>query len=196
MFRALQVRPAVKWLAFGTVLAFFFNLYATQILNESYAASLFPVPYFEAQLSFDASRLKGWYAYLMERNTLGLYVQTQNIDFIFIVSVLALHFLALMWVSRLFSVGSRLRRWMVAAALLSSLAPLFDALENLVSYVMLGDPARFADGWALLYSSFAAAKFAMFTFAYVAGALGIVVGLAQLVRRRLAERNGKREGAR
>ena len=35
----------------------------------------------------------------------------------------------------------------------------FDALENLVSFVMLADPQGFADGLALPYSTFAVAKF-------------------------------------
>ncbi len=191
MIQQLESRPSTTWLVVGTVLALVFNTYATQILNASYAKSLFPVPYFEAQLSFDADKLKGWYAYLADHGTLGAYVQTQNIDFVFIVSVLMLHGLALLLISRLFTEGSRLRRWMVVAAVLSALAPLFDALENAVSYVMLASPIEFADGWALVYSSLAAAKFAMFTFAYAVAAVGAVVGLALRGRALLAERGSQ-----
>jgi len=42
---------------------------------------------------------------------------------------------------------------MIAAALLSALAPAFDALQNAVSYLMLANPLDFADGLALPYSS-------------------------------------------
>lgn len=191
MIRRLDNQPATVWLAVGTLVAVAFNTFATQILNASYAKSLFPVPYFEAQLSFDAAKLKAWYAYLVDHGTLGTYVQTQHIDFVFIVSVLMLHGLALLLISRLFDEGSRLRRWMVVAALLSVLAPLFDALENLVSYVMLANPTDFAEGWAMVYSSFAASKFAMFSFAYVAAALGTVLGLVLRGKALLAGRGSR-----
>jgi hypothetical protein len=190
MIRPLQEKPTTRWLAAGTVLAYVFNFFASQWLNASYARSLFPVPYFEAQLSFDAAKIKGWYAYLMEHNTLDVYVQTQNIDFLFIASVLVLHFVALLLISRLFASGSRARRWLVWAAVLSASAPLFDALENAVSYVMLANPTQFADGWALLYSSFAAAKFAGFTLAYLVAALGLAAGLLAQVQARWSARSG------
>ena len=191
MIRPLNQQPATRWLAVGTFVAFVFNTIATQILNASYAKSLFPVPYFEAQLSFDAAKLKGWYAYLVDHGTLNAYVQTQNIDFIFIASVLMLHVLALLLISRLFVEGSLLRRWMVVAAMLSALAPLFDALENAVSFVMLANPTGFADGWAMVYSTFAAAKFAMFTFAYLVAAAGVVVGLVLRGRALVAGRGSR-----
>lgn len=190
MIQQLVNQTTTRWLAVGTVVAFGFNAFATQILNASYAKSKFPVPYFEAQLSFDASKLKAWYAYLVDRGTLGAYVQTQHIDFVFIASVLVLHVLGLLLISRLFAKESRAHRWMVGAALLSALAPLLDALENAVSYVMLANPTGFADGWAWIYSGFAAGKFAMFTFAYAAAAVGIVLGIvkhgiASIAKRRL-----------
>jgi hypothetical protein len=191
MIKQLDNQPTARWLAVGTAVAFAFNAFATKILDASYAKSRFPVPYYEAQLSFDASKLKGWYAYLADQGTLGTYLQTQNIDFVFIVSVLMLHVLALLLISRLFTEGSRLRRWMIVAALLSTLAPLLDAFENAVSYVMLANPTNFADGWALVYSSFAAGKFAMFTFAYAAAAVGILVGVILRGRSLLANRGSR-----
>ena len=63
---------------------------------------------------------------------------------------------------------------MLWAALLSPLAPILDALENLVSFVMLSQPLSFEPALALIYSALAAGKFAMFTFAYVAGGAGFM----------------------
>jgi hypothetical protein len=63
---------------------------------------------------------------------------------------------------------------MLWAALLSSLAPILDALENLLSFVMLSQPLSFEPALALIYSALAAGKFAMFTFAYVAGGAGVM----------------------
>lgn len=189
MFRTLQNRPSAWTLTAIVVAALVFNLQASAWLNESYALSRFPVPYFQAQLSFDAAAIKGWYAQLIDMDTLDIYVRTQHIDFLFIASVLMLHVSVLLLVSRLFHAETRGRRWLVGAALLSASAPAFDALENAVSYLMLANPLGFPDGLALLYSSLAALKFVMFTFAYVALPTGVLAGLAHrwLRRRRMAQ---------
>jgi hypothetical protein len=177
MLSHLQDRLSTLTLAVASGIALLANLAATVWLNASYAASRFPVPYHVAQLSFDGQQLKAWYAYLVEQGTLAVYWQTQFIDFAFIATVLVLHVSVLWLVSRLFVSGSRGRRWMVGAAALSVIAPLADAGENLVSFVMLADPAGFPDGLALVYSSLAAVKFAFFTLAYAVVPLGVAWGL-------------------
>jgi len=177
MIQTLKTRPSAWTLSLLVLASLAFNLQASAWLNESYALSRFPVPYFQAQLSFDAAAIKGWYAQLMDMGTLDIYVRTQHIDFLFILSVLLLHVSALLLASRLFAADSCGRRWMVWAALLSALAPAFDALENGVSYLMLANPLGFPDSLALLYSSLAAMKFAMFTFAYLALPVGVLAGL-------------------
>jgi hypothetical protein len=190
--RTLLLRPWSKLnaraLAIAVILALAFNLFASRILNASYADSQFPVPYQVAQLSFDHQKLKGWYAFLIDRGTMGTYVQTQHIDFIFIVSVFVLHLLALLLIARLFPPASKGRRWMETAAVLSTLAPIADALENLVSYAMLAQPLDFSPWLALVYSSLAALKFGMFTFAYAAAVLGLGAALAMMLSRKLASR--------
>jgi hypothetical protein len=179
MFQGLQERLSTATLAIVASVSLVLNLAATAWLNASYAASGFPVPYHVAQLSFNAQRIKGWYAFLIEKGTLGVYWQTQFIDFAFIATVLVLHVSVLWLVSRLFAPGTRGRRWMLAVAALSAIAPLADAAENGVSFLMLADPSGFADGLALVYSSLAAVKFAFFTLAYVALPVGAVAGLWQ-----------------
>lgn len=183
-FTRLQARlSAAQWLAL-TILAVAFNLWATQALNAAYAASAFPVPYWEAQLSFDHQRLKGWYQALIDGQTLSLYWHAQAVDFLFIASVLVLHPAALVLVSRLHAATSKGRQVLLAAALLSALAPLFYALENGVSFGMLANPLGFDPFLAVVYSTLAAAKFGLFTFAYVAAPLGVLWALyAKLVRR-------------
>jgi hypothetical protein len=99
--------------------------------------------------------------------------------------VLLLHVSVLWLVSRLFEVDSFGRRWMEVIALLSAVAPLADTLENMVSFVMLYDPAGFPDSLALVYSSLAATKFTFFILAYVALPVGVMAGLvSQCLRRR------------
>ena len=157
--------------------AFAFNLAASQWLNASYASSKFPVPYFEAQLSFDHLKLKTWYAALTALGTLSIYTQTQHIDFVFIISVLLLHFFALLFAAKLIPASSKWHKLSLIAALASTIAPLADALENLVSYLMLLNPIDFNSYLALIYSSFAAVKFAFFTFAYIALAVSLVAAV-------------------
>jgi hypothetical protein len=175
--------PSTLTLGALTAVGLVANWLATEWLNASYALSRFPVPYHTAQLSFDGLKIKAWYAQLIEWGTLDIYVQTQLIDHIFIATVFVLHAAALLWTSRLFPADHRGRRWMVIASLLSMAAPLADTLENLVSYAMLSNPSGFANGLALLYSSLAAVKFAMFTFAYIAWPIGIAAGLWVRTRR-------------
>ena len=163
----------LQWAAF-TVVGVVLNVWTTVVLNRAYAASGFPVPYWEAQLSFSHLKIKGWYQALIEKDSIGLYLHAQYVDFLFIASVLVLHVAVLVLVSRMLPNASRARSVMLFAALLSSLAPVLDALENLVSFVMLAQPLSFEPALALIYSALAAGKFTMFTFAYVAGGVGVI----------------------
>ena len=187
----LMSRPGTRTLALLSLTFLGFNLWATDILNVSYAASGFPVPYYEAQLSFSPEALKGWYATLVQDGHLQRYITTQHIDSLFILSTLLLHGGVLALAARLFNPGSTGRRVMVAAALLSAIAPIADQMENLVSYVMLADPAGFAPALAYVYSSFSALKFAMFVFAYGALTLGVLVAAVQWLRRHAATAGGR-----
>ena len=76
----------------------------------------------------------------------------------------------------------------MGAAMLSIIAPMADALENGISYIMLANPANFAESLAWVYSSVAAIKFAMFTFAYLAAILGLLSAAWLLVTRRIQAR--------
>ena len=188
LFQQWQSKFTAPQLMVIGLLALLFNFWATDLLNASYASSGFPVPYWQAQLSFDANKLKSWYQILIERGTLDRYIQTQHIDFVFIASVLILHIVVLLAISRALPANSGLRRAMIIAAMLSAIAPIADALENGISYIMLANPADFAEGLAWIYSSLAAVKFAMFTVAYLAAILGLVCAAWLLVTRRILAR--------
>lgn len=185
----LQSQLSIAQLLVITLLSLLFNLWATDLLNTAYAASAFPVPYWEAQLSFSHEKLKLWYSFLIHNGTLERYVHTQHIDFIFIASVLLLHTAALLLISRLLPAGSAGQKLLVGASLLSAIAPLADSLENGISYVMLANPTDFAPALALAYSSVAALKFTMFTAAYVA-ALGGLLAALYVGYARLRQRSG------
>ncbi len=177
-------QPSTKVLVVLVALSVLFNIYATNILNTSYTASLFPVPYYEAQLSFSPTKIQGWYSFLIEHEALSKYIQTQNLDFVFIVSTLFLHFFALLLISRLFPVSSTWRSGMIVVAIVSSLAPLADALENGVSYIMMANPLHFPAYLAYIYSTFSAIKFSMFAFAYIAFIVGLVASSILWIQRK------------
>lgn len=189
LYRYLLESPKTLSLGVLTVLAFAFNSWASKTLTASYVASKFPVPYFVAQLSFSPEKLKAWYSTLIELGTFDVYVKTQHIDSLFIVSVLMLHGFALVLISRMFAANSKGRKIMVVCAMISAIAPICDQLENLVSYVMLANPTSFADGLAYIYSSFAATKFAFFVFAYIVAPLGLIAGLISIALNRYKQAN-------
>ncbi|WP_323814175.1 hypothetical protein [Cellvibrio sp. NN19] len=177
LYSYLLHSPSTLTLSLLMPLLYAFNYWASSALTASYAASKFPVPYYVAQLSFSAEKLKAWYSALMDSGTFDVYLQTQHLDSLFILSVLLLHPLVLVLISRLFLVDSKARKFIVFCALASAIAPISDQLENLVSYIMLANPQSFAGGLAYIYSSFAAIKFGFFIFAYIVAPLGILFGL-------------------
>ena len=182
-FSRLQSKLTGFQLAAITLVALMGNVWATRLLDTAYAASRFPVPYWQAQLSFDHLKLKGWYEFLIKHQTFDLYIHTQLVDFIFIVSVLILHTAALLALSRAVPASSNARRALIWAALISAIAPLADAVENGISFIMLANPAGFEPILAMAYSCAAAIKFGMFTFAYLAAAGGLLAGLYYLATR-------------
>jgi hypothetical protein len=183
LYRYFLNAPTTITLMLLTTAAFIFNLWISTVLTASYIASKFPVPYFVAQLSFNPEQLKTWYGSLIELGTFDVYVRTQHIDSLFILSVLMLHGFALVLISRMFAANSKGRKIMVICALISAIAPIADQLENLVSYIMLANPTDFMNGLAYIYSGFAAIKFAFFVFAYVTAPIGLVAGLISMIIR-------------
>jgi hypothetical protein len=180
MIKYLEQQPKLIALILFTIVAYAINKWAGDALMDRYIASGFPVPYFEAQLSFDAAKLKGWYAYLIERKSLQSYITTQHFDYLFMLSMLLFNCSAVLVVSRFFRAGSKGRKIVVYCALISAFGPIFDAFENAVSYVMLANPVGFSSWLAIVYSSFAASKFAVISFSYLVMIIGTITGLAGL----------------
>jgi hypothetical protein len=139
-------------------------------LDGFYARSEFPVPFYFGQTRFDGEAIKGFYQVLIEKGTLDIYVQTQLVDYVFMATTFLSFFClaaAVMRTTRaVYSKGvlvkiARLFVW------LAPTAAIMDALENLVSFVMLADPTGFANWLAIPYSSFAVLKFTIFGATYL-----------------------------
>lgn len=175
MFTRVTALPL--WAHIGLAAAAFAGFQAVKArLDASYAASNHPVDYATGQLAFDADTIEGYYAAMQAKGSLDVYWTTQMIDFGFIVSVMAVGLLLGTLVARLGPVGSMGRKLGFAAAGLAIAGAGFDALENLLSFAMLQDPAQIAQPLALIYSSAAAVKFGLLTLAMLALVLSLLAG--------------------
>lgn len=147
---------------------------AQRILDASYAASKFPVDYMTGQTSFSGEAVKGWYQSMNEQGTLGIYWQTQFIDYGFILSVIVVGLVFGTFAARLAMKNGWGYKLGLAAAFVIPLGALSDACENLISFIMLSLPATFPNWLALPYSSFATMKFGLL-------ALGMLLLLLSLI---------------
>lgn len=147
-----------------------------------YGRSGFPPRLIEGQLAFDAARTRGWYAELIERGTLGIYRQTQWVDFLFIAGLLVTLFVLHLMLAK---ACRREPAWQRLALWLAFLGPAIasaDLWENLVTLTMLSAPTSFPPGLALVASSLSAVKWSW----SVIGTSMVVVQLAALAWRRAA----------
>ena len=148
------------------VLAFALTRVTNIILDTSYAASQYPVPFYVGQTAFSGEKIKAYFAYMLEQDTLGIYWRTQFIDFSFIAATFISGLIISFFLARLHPKTSWLYKLSLMAAVIIPLGAVFDALENLVSFVMLSQPTSFPNWLALVYSSFAVLKFASITIGY------------------------------
>lgn len=171
------------------LLAFAGMRFANIILDNSYADSKFPVPYYVGQTTFDGGQLKEYYSFMQNADTLNIYWQTQFIDFAFIGMVIITGLLFPSFVARLHQPDSFLQKATFALALIMPFGGIMDSLENLVSFVMLAQPATFANWLAIPYSSFAMIKFAAIGTAQIGTALSLIIALVLIIWRRLSQRS-------
>lgn len=153
-------------------------------LDRSYAASNHPVDYATGQTSFDGGVIKGYYAQMEAAGTLDVYVTTQLIDFGFILGMMCIALFVCTLIARLARQGSFARKAGLFAGVSILAGALCDAIENGISFIMLADPAGFADWLALPYSAFASVKFALITL----GMLLVLVSLVTAIAGRLIKR--------
>lgn len=147
-------------------------------LDAYYAASNHPVDYATGQTTFDAERIKGFYAVMEQAGTLDIYVRTQLVDFGFLTMIAVFGLLLGTLVARSGPQGSWARKAGLGAAVAAVFGALCDASENAVSFIMLANPQGFADWLALPYSAFAVLKFALITLAMALVLVALLLGLA------------------
>lgn len=166
----------------AAVLAFGAFQGAKALLDASYAASRHPVDYATGQTSFDATQIEGWYGTMQSLGTLDLYVRTQLIDFGFIASVMLVGLMLGTLVARLGRADSWGRKIGLAAAAFAIAGASMDAIENLLSFIMLSTPEAIPQMLAVIYSGAAVIKFALLTTAMAALLLSLGFGFSSRVR--------------
>jgi hypothetical protein len=146
-------------------------------LDGLYAQSLFPVPFYVGQTTFDATELKSYYAVLVLQGTLGRFFWVQMADFLFMVTVFTSFFAVMVAIYRSLPAITWLKKLAMMMIVVAPMAALFDAAENGVSFFFMADPAGFADWLVYPYSGFAVIKFAIFILAYLWIVIGSLVSL-------------------
>jgi hypothetical protein len=174
-------RPSLLWLLVASIVSIGLVGLANSILEASYVASRFPVPFAQGQTNFDGALIKSYYQAMLDLGTFQIYVRTQWLDFLFILATGLMGLSLWTLVARLHAPGSRFRSLGLWFALAIPLAGICDIVENLISFVMLADPTGFPNSLALFYSTAAVVKFAF----WAIGILWLVVSLAALALIRL-----------
>jgi len=167
----LKVQALISSISMGL---YFWTSY---ILENSYLKSKFPVPYFIQQTSFDAVKMKEWYAIMIQENTLSTYFKTQLVDFVFILAVIIAGFTLWTFISNLHPKNSWFRKSGYIFSISLPLAGLFDIFENIISFFMLAKPTEFANGLIIPYSTFASIKFGF----WAIGLIWLLVSLLGLL---------------
>jgi hypothetical protein len=166
----------------GIALITFIICRLTQVwLDGLYVQSQFPVSFFVGQTTFDAAELKSYYAVLLERGTLTKYFWVQIADYVFMATVFISFFALMAAVYRSLPQihGLKVIGW--AMVFIAPMAAVFDALENLVSFLFIANPQDFADWLVQPYSMFAVIKFALFGIAYLWISASIIISLVNKV---------------
>ncbi|MBM1107667.1 hypothetical protein JQC67_16035 [Aurantibacter crassamenti] len=165
--KCLLEKLSKKQLLIGSLISTTCYFIASYFLDILYLKSKFSVPYFEAQTSFDAKKIKVWYQELIDFGTIDTYYQTQYFDFLFIATVIAMGYFVWFLFGSMLSKNTMLYKNKYQLSIFLPLAGLFDILENLVSFIMLASPTSFNDNLVYLYSGFASLKFLCWSIAII-----------------------------
>lgn len=151
----------------AALLSYALTRVSNYFLDKSYTASQYPVPFYLGQTTFNATKLKSYYAHMLAEDSLQIYWQTQWLDFSFIASIFLAGLVISLFLTRLHPKGTLWYQLSYAAAFIMPLAALCDVCENLFSFVMLSKPLTFADWLVIPYSSLAVCKFIGIALSYL-----------------------------
>ena len=142
-----------------------------------YIQTLFPASVFEGQTSFSGEQVKTFYAFMIERGTLEKYINVQIVDFCFMITMFFAMAALTIAAYRALPEQRHMKNFAWLLVLIIPLAPLFDAMENGVSFSMLADPVNFPNWLAIIQSTFASIKFLLTGIGFFWSILAIFIGL-------------------
>jgi len=145
----------------------FFNVW----LGILFVETGYPGTLFESQYRFSGPALKSDFSVLISNGTLNDYILIQYLDIGIMVFTAVCFFFLTLAIAKKMKPDSSWRKRGFMSALLFPISSLLDGIENIVLLTMLANPLNFPDGLALVYSSLAVAKFAVF----IIGLIFIVV---------------------
>jgi hypothetical protein len=159
MARLDDITRRWSWAKLGLALTASFLLGAIGLTWATvlYVRSGFSPALIEGQLAFDPDVYRAWYAVLIEKRTLPIYVRTQLVDYLYIAALLSALFFGHLLVAKA-QPDERWRKLALALAVLGPAIAASDAIENIVTLTMLSDPASFAPWLAYLVSTLSAVK--------------------------------------
>jgi len=158
IFEILNQRPSQKKMILLLVCGLIGTILSLPIMNHFFELSKYPVSFFESQLSFSGQIIKSHFA-TMSLQELNYYTIGQLADYGFIISNALIKFSLAVLLARTFSTNSTLRYSGFITAILGILGSLFDAIENIFIFLMIGDPTGFNDWLAVIHSVFALVKY-------------------------------------
>ncbi|MCZ8116349.1 hypothetical protein [Silanimonas sp.] len=159
MARLDDITRRWSWAKLGLALTASFLLGAIGLTWATvlYVRSGFPPALIEGQLAFDPHAYRAWYAVLIDKGTLPIYVRTQFVDYLFIAGLLATLFVVHLMIAK----AQPKPRWRTLALTLAVLGPVIaasDAIENIVTLTMLSNPTGFAPWLGYLVSTISSVK--------------------------------------
>lgn len=180
MFCALKTRILATplWLHATLTGISFVAFQGTRLfLDMLYAASGHPVDFATGQLAFDGEVTFGYYEAMRRAGTFDIYVKTQLFDFAFIASVICFGICFGTLLARMGKPRSATFMLGVGAAFFATTGATFDAIENLMSFVLMQFEVTIPGLLALIYSGFAALKFISLTIAMALAVAALLTGL-------------------
>lgn len=157
--------------------------FSNAVLEASYAASRFPVAYPVGQTTFNGELLKSYYQFMIDEGSLGIYWQTQFIDFGFIAAMFLVGLFIPTLVRRAARPATFAYSILTLSATVLSTGAILDAIENLISFTMLVQPQTFPNWIALPYSAVAAMKFACIGTGMLTLLIGVLAVIIQQISR-------------
>jgi hypothetical protein len=150
----LFVKPSARNLKIFSIIGLILCITVIPMMQYFTSLSGYPAQIFSSQLSFNADKMKSYYAL----TDIGLYRIAATLDYIFMLGYGLILFNLAIMDARKFGKSVRIGQINVIIAIGGIIAAICDGIENIFILAMLSDPSGFPDYWAISHSVFALIK--------------------------------------